>query len=101
MPGAVLYLVGAKSDRAEGSGGGNGGGNRAVTEEEGKKLAERWGAKGWCEVSSKTGRDVKKPFVETVGEVVKRPELLRSTARRNQGVALGGVGGEGGEGCAC
>lgn len=58
-PGVALYLVGAKIDKP----------NRAVSPEEGQKLAQEHGAK-FCEVSAKTRENVRKPFVEIVDEVV-------------------------------
>lgn len=93
MPGAVLYLVGSKLDRGVGA-------SRKVSFEEGMRLAERKGLEGrFCEVSSKTRENVRKPFVEVVEAVVKRPELLAMGKRK--GVVLGGVGGDAGGGCAC
>ncbi|KAH8821713.1 P-loop containing nucleoside triphosphate hydrolase protein [Xylogone sp. PMI_703] len=95
MPGAVLYLVGSKLDKATG-------GAREVSVEEGAALAARHGC-GFCEVSSKTRDNVRRPFVEIVDEIVKRPELVNaSSSWRARGVALGGAGTEvGGSGCAC
>ncbi|PBP20259.1 hypothetical protein BUE80_DR008915 [Diplocarpon rosae] len=91
QPGAVTYLVGAKLDR-------DAAGQRAVSAEEGRRLAEERCASGWCEVSSKTRENVRKPFVECVGEVVRRPELLKGGRRSTVSIAGGQV--EGG-GCAC
>lgn len=89
QPGAVLYLVGSKLDRE---------GNRSVSKEEGELLARERGAVGWCEVSAKTRENVRKPFLEVVGEIVKRPELLRS--KRAGTVSVAGGQAEG-DGCAC
>ncbi|KAH9221836.1 ras-related protein rab-like protein-18 [Leptodontidium sp. 2 PMI_412] len=89
QPGAVTYLVGAKLDREA---------SRSVSKEEGERLAGERGAMGWCEVSSKTRENVRRPFVEIVGEIVKRPELLRNKGRGTVSVNAGQ--GEGG-GCAC
>jgi len=62
-------------------------------------LAESHGA-GFCEVSSKTKENVRKPFVEIVGEIVRRPELLKAGTRRGTGtVTVGGDDTAGG--CAC
>ncbi|KAK2628438.1 hypothetical protein QTJ16_001541 [Diplocarpon rosae] len=91
QPGAVTYLVGAKLDR-------DAAGQRAVSAEEGRRLAEERSASGWCEVSSKTRENVRKPFVECVGEVVRRPELLKGGRRGTVSIAGGQV--EAG-GCAC
>ena len=90
QPGAVTYLVGAKLDK---------GAQRTVKSEEGEKMAEERGCVGFCEVSSKTRENVRKPFVEVVDAVVKKPELLAAGARR--GVTVSG-GDEGfGSGCSC
>lgn len=43
--------------------------------EEGKAFAESHSA-GFCEVSSKTRENVKKPFIEVVDQIVQKPELL-------------------------
>lgn len=72
IPGAVLYLVGSKLDKAST--------HRTVKFEEGEALAERHGA-GFCEVSSKTRENVRKPFVEVVEGIVSNPGLL-SQGRR-------------------
>lgn len=95
QPNTVTYLVGAKLDRAAG---GSGKGGRMVTEEEGRRLAEERGASGWCEVSSKTRENVRKPFLEVVSEIVKRPELLKGNRRGTVNV-VGGQSEAGG--CAC
>ncbi|KAI9049312.1 hypothetical protein LZ554_007156 [Drepanopeziza brunnea f. sp. 'monogermtubi'] len=98
QPNTVTYLVGAKLDRAAGGGGGVGKGGRMVSEDEGRRLADERGASGWCEVSSKTRENVRKPFSEVVGEIVKRPELMRAGKRGNVSV----VGGQADAGmCAC
>lgn len=115
MDGAVTYLVGCKVDvvedvnsRSGGAGGSGGGGRskRAVQYEEGRKLAEERGSVGFCEVSSKKGVNVKKPFVEVVDAVVMKPALMGEALRRAAGGGGGGVkfglegrGAEGG--CAC
>ena len=85
QPGAVTYLVGAKLDREA---------SRTVSKEEGEKLAGERGAVGWCEVSAKTRENVRRPFVECVGEIVKRPELMRNKGGRGT-VSVAGVQGEG------
>lgn len=91
MPGAVLYLVGSKMDKAATG--------RKVTFEEGRILAGQHGAQ-FCEVSSKTRENVRKPFVEIVDEIVKRPDLVNAGRRGGGTVAVGG-GGDAGSGCAC
>ncbi|KAL1876328.1 hypothetical protein VTK73DRAFT_9571 [Phialemonium thermophilum] len=63
-PSAVLYLVGCKADRAEAEGG------RAVRAEEGAELARAHGCVGFCELSAKTGENVRKPFVDLVDSVI-------------------------------
>ena len=90
MPGAVLYLVGSKLDKASG---------RAVKFEEGQELADKHGCQ-FCEVSSKTRENVRKPFVEIVDAIVKDPTLLNANSRRSGTVSVGGTGVEAG-GCSC
>ncbi|TVY85184.1 40S ribosomal protein S1 [Lachnellula suecica] len=91
VPGAIMYLVGSKMDKA---------GSRQVKTEDGIELAERHGC-GFCEVSSKTKEGVRKPFVEIVDAIAKDPQLL-SLASRRAGSTLAVGGSEGyGSGCAC
>lgn len=91
QPGAVTYLVGAKMDKVA---------QRTVKVEEGAKMAEERGCVGFCEVSSKTRENVRKPFIEIVDAIVKKPELLAAGSRRGM-VPVGG-GEEGfGSGCSC
>ncbi|KXJ92890.1 P-loop containing nucleoside triphosphate hydrolase protein [Microdochium bolleyi] len=66
---AVIYLVGTKLDKVAP------GATRAVSAEEAKAFAHSQGA-GYCEVSAKTRANIKQPFVEVVGEIVRHPELL-------------------------
>ncbi|KAI9826848.1 MAG: hypothetical protein M1832_005787 [Thelocarpon impressellum] len=81
MPGVVTYLVGSKTDKAS---------SRAVKYEEGEALARRHGC-SFCEVSSKTRHNVRKPFVELVDQIVSKPDLL--AAIKGQGGRQGGGGG--------
>ncbi|CAG8977390.1 hypothetical protein HYALB_00007020 [Hymenoscyphus albidus] len=90
MPGAKLFLVGSKSDKVA---------QRRVQEEEGRKLAEKYGC-GFCEVSAKTREGVRRPFVEIVGVIVGDKELMASGGRKGATVAVAGGGGGFG-GCAC
>jgi Ras-related protein Rab-18 len=90
MPGAVMYLVGSKMDKASA---------RTVKVEEGLELAAKHGCQ-FCEVSSKTRENVRKPFVEIVDAIVKDPKLLSAGSRRSGTVSVTGAGGEGG-GCSC
>jgi Ras-related protein Rab-18 len=90
IPGAVMYLVGSKLDRAAA---------RTVGYAEGEELAARHGA-GFCEVSSKTRENVRKPFVEIVDRIVRSPELLAATSRQGAAVAIGAPEAAG-SGCAC
>ncbi|KAI2608328.1 ras-domain-containing protein [Hypoxylon fragiforme] len=87
-PDAVIYLVGSKLDKIATNG-------RAVSFEEGKAFAESQGA-GFCEVSSKTRENVRKPFVEVVHHIVQKPELLAAAtpaaSSAGAGLNLGGVG---------
>ncbi len=62
--------VGAKLDKAEA-------GNRAVSTAEGQALAQSHLAL-FCEVSSKTKENVRRPFVEIVDHIVQTPGLLDS-----------------------
>ncbi|KAH8887465.1 ras-domain-containing protein [Thozetella sp. PMI_491] len=90
----ALYLVGSKLDRAEHG--------RAVSEEEGERLAVAHGAR-FCEVSAKTRENVRKPFVELVDQIVGSPELLAAarTGRTPGSVVVGGAGDNGASGCYC
>lgn len=63
-PDVVLYLVGTKLDKAEVVG-------RAVSTEEGEELARQHGAL-FCEVSAKTGEEVRRPFVEVVDGIIRK-----------------------------
>ncbi|OTA92322.1 hypothetical protein M434DRAFT_396565 [Hypoxylon sp. CO27-5] len=94
-PDAVLYLVGSKLDKAAAGG-------RAVSYEEGKAFAESHGA-GFCEVSSKTRENVRKPFVDVVDQIVQKPELLSGAtpASSNTGLNLGGLGSNYSSACPC
>lgn len=92
MPGAIMYLVGSKLDKTN---------NRTVQAEEGQRLAELHGC-GFCEVSSKTRENVRKPFVEIVDQIVGDPKLLNASSRRSGMVNVGAGEGEGwGSGCPC
>jgi len=81
-PGVVKCLVGSKLDKVTA---------RAVTEDEGRDLAERYGA-SFFEVSAKKGDNTKLPFVDTVDKIVDRPELMRAklTARQGDAVTING-----------
>ncbi|RYP57439.1 hypothetical protein DL770_010671 [Monosporascus sp. CRB-9-2] len=81
-PGAVLYLVGSKLDKAASGG-------RAVSFEEGKAFAEAHGI-GFCEVSSKTRENVRTPFLEVVDQIIQKPELISTTTRRGNTLDLNG-----------
>ncbi|KAI8633134.1 ras family-domain-containing protein [Xylariaceae sp. FL1651] len=71
-PDAVLYLVGSKLDKVAAGG-------RAVSFEEGKAFAESQGA-SFCEISSKTRENIRRPFVEVVDQIVQKPQLIAGTA---------------------
>jgi len=90
MPGAVMYLVGSKMDKTSA---------RTVKTEEGQELAAKHGCQ-FCEVSSKTRENVRKPFVEIVDAIVKDPKLLSAGRRGGGTVSVTGGSGEG-VGCAC
>jgi Ras-related protein Rab-18 len=91
IPGAVMYLVGSKMDKKAA---------RMVKYEDGERLAQAHGA-GFCEVSSKTRENVRKPFVEIVDSIVGKPELLAATRRGGSTLAVGGAGQGYGSGCSC
>lgn len=90
-PGVALYLVGAKIDKP-----------RAVSAEEGNKLAQAHGAL-FCEVSAKTRDNVRKPFVELVDAVVAKGMVGQGSGSGGRGTVR--VGGEGdaaaSSGCSC
>ncbi len=91
MPGAVMYLVGSKNDKVNA---------RTVKFEEGKELAARHGCQ-FCEVSSKTRDNVRKPFVEIVDAIVTEPKLLSAINKPGQRVTLNNQGERESGGCAC
>lgn len=96
MPGVVCYLVGTKLDKVN---------QRTVKYEEGEELARRFGCGedglgGFCEVSSKTKENVRKPFVEIVDAISKKPELLNSGRGRTGTVNVGNDSAMG-TGCSC
>jgi Ras-related protein Rab-18 len=94
-PDVVLYLVGTKLDKAEVVG-------RAVTTEEGEELARQHRAL-FCEVSAKTGEEVRRPFVEVVDGILRRG--LDVGRGRTSGMLRVGADEEGDagylSGCAC
>ncbi|KAI1214960.1 ras-domain-containing protein [Annulohypoxylon truncatum] len=96
-PDAVLYLVGSKLDKISAGGGG-----RAVTEEEGRAFAESQGA-GFCEVSSKTRENIRRPFVEVVDRIVQKPQLLAAATpvSSNAGGINLGLGSDYSSACPC
>jgi len=77
MPGAVMYLVGSKLDRAS---------SRMVSYEEGAQLARAHGS-SFAEVSAKTRENVKQPFIQIVDEIIKTPHLTDNPSQR-RGVIL-------------
>ena len=91
MPGAIMYLVGSKMDKVS---------SRAVKYEEGEALAAQHGSQ-FCEVSSKTRENVRKPFVEIVDQIVKNPQLLNASTRRGGTVSIEGTSERLGSGCSC
>lgn len=91
MPGAIMYLVGSKMDKVS---------SRVVKYEEGEALAKAHGSQ-FCEVSSKTRENVRKPFVEIVDEIAKHPQLLAAGVRKGGTVSVS-PGDEGsGSACSC
>lgn len=77
-------------------------GGRAVTFEEGKALAEAQDA-GFCEVSAKTRENVRKPFIEVVDSIVKKPQLLSTSASgaNNNTLGLSSLGSTYPSSCPC
>lgn len=88
-PGVALYLVGAKTDKP----------NRAVSAEEGARLAEAHGAR-FCEASAKTGTNVRRPFVEIVDQVVEKG-VAAEEGRGRASVLRVGQEAVAGSGCSC
>lgn len=92
----VRYLVGAKADRADASTS-----SRAVTSEQAQALAEKRGAVGWAEVSSKrSGKEVDHIFTEVVEAVVQRGGIM-SKGKSSAGIHVGDYGDQYEDGCAC
>ncbi|KAI1261289.1 rab protein [Xylariaceae sp. FL1019] len=91
-PEAVLYLVGSKLDKVPTGG-------RAVSTEEGRRFAESQGA-GFCEISSKTRENVKRPFVEVVDQIVQKPSLVASALPKRDNFDIGGFSGDSSS-CSC
>ena len=94
MVGAKMYLVGGKLDKVQGEG------KRKVSEEEGRRLGEKWGVVGFGECSAKTGEGVKQAFVECVEGIVQDASLLKGGKSGKGTVSVVG-GGDTGWGCAC
>ncbi|ORY72040.1 P-loop containing nucleoside triphosphate hydrolase protein [Pseudomassariella vexata] len=95
-PDAALYLVGSKLDKVSSGG-------RAISFDEGKAFAESHGA-GFCEVSSKTRENVRKPFVDVVDRIVQTPQLLTASSPGGfNGTALniGNLGTDYSSACPC
>jgi len=92
IPGAIMFLVGSKLDKAS---------SRVVTYEEGEELARAHGS-SFAEVSAKTRENVKRPFIEVVDQIVKKPHLMDSPSRVAGGsIALGGSREGTPSGCSC
>ena len=90
-PGAVMCLVGSKSDKED---------SRTVQTKEAQALADSRGA-GYWEVSAKSRRNVKQPFVEVVENIVRSPNLLAAPGVRGSGVVALDQKGGGGSWCYC
>ncbi|KAH8664338.1 ras-related protein rab-like protein-18 [Xylariales sp. PMI_506] len=90
---AVLYLVGSKLDKVSPGG-------RAVSAEEGKAFAEKHGA-GFCEVSSKTRENVRRPFIEVVDQIVQRPNLITPPSANNTTLSIGNLSSDYSSVCSC
>lgn len=94
-PGAVTYLVGSQIDKQPVSKTA-----RRVTTAEGETLAARHESQ-FCEVSSKTGRNVRKPFTDIVDKIVSMPGLIGRISQRGRGIDLGGDASATARGCLC
>ena len=94
-PGAATYLVGSQLDKRPASKTGG-----RVTAAEGEALAARHGSQ-FCEVSSKTGQNVRKPFTEIVDKIVSTPGLIGRISQRGRGVDLDGGASAPSGGCFC
>ncbi|OBT66031.1 hypothetical protein VE03_03160 [Pseudogymnoascus sp. 23342-1-I1] len=91
MPGTITYLVGSKLDK---------GASRKVSASEGEALASIHGAQ-FCEVSSKTRENVRKPFIEIVDTIVSTPGLVEQTQRESSGITLANTASQVSSGCPC
>ncbi|KFY39405.1 hypothetical protein V494_04007 [Pseudogymnoascus sp. VKM F-4513 (FW-928)] len=92
MPGTITYLVGSKLDKGASS--------RKVSVSEGEALASIHGAQ-FCEVSSKTRENVRKPFIEIVDTIVSTPGLVEQTQREPNGITLRNAASQVSSGCPC
>lgn len=86
-----MCLVGSKQDRED---------KRSVRTHEAQSLAESQDAR-YCEVSAKTRKNVRQPFVEVVEKIVKSPELLASRSRQSSGLVELGDSNAGSSWCYC
>lgn len=91
MPGTITYLVGSKLDKSA---------SRKVSVSEGETLASIHGAQ-FCEVSSKTRENVRKPFIEIVDTIVSTPGLIEQTQRESNGITLRNAASQVSSGCPC
>lgn len=73
-----IHQVGTKLDKVAA-------GSRAVSFEQGQAFAEANGA-GFCEVSSKTRENVKRPFIDVVDRIVQRPQLIAAATANSRSV---------------
>ncbi|KAF7534481.1 hypothetical protein G7054_g6166 [Neopestalotiopsis clavispora] len=92
-PDAVLYIVGSKLDK-DTSGG------RVISQEQGKAYADAQGA-GFCEVSSKTRENVRRPFIEVVDRIAQKPELIKPPNANNGTLSIGNLGSDYTSACPC
>lgn len=92
-PDAVLYIVGCKLDK-DASGG------RVVSREQGQAYADAQGA-GFCEVSSKTRENVRRPFIEVVDRIAQKPELIKPPNANNGTLNIGNLGSDYSSACPC
>jgi Ras-related protein Rab-18 len=71
-----------------------------VTFEEGKAFADAQGA-GFCELSSKTRENIRRPFIEVVDRIVQTPNLLSPPSAKNGTLSLGNLGTDYTSSCPC
>lgn len=75
-------------------------GGRVVSREQGQAYADAQGA-GFCEVSSKTRENVRRPFIEVVDRIAQKPELIKPPNANNGTLNIGSLGSDYSSACPC